>query len=201
MMFGRRDLGNADRLHAPNFIRALALGLGMACGHVLLPGMSEATEHSEMESVLTSVETLSRAKTQAESRVKLIKALLDDGDIPKAEYRKVVILYGDAQAGANAGIDRILFQLEAVGKLQEQERFNELATQTAKDVESFLVQSDLLIFGEYRSGAVEAGVSLAETLTNALMDIWKTLRGERNERHAKVIERIESLRWKAFDDV
>lgn len=201
MMLIRRDIGSSDRVFALRFIQALALIIGVACVQALLPRMSVAAEPTEMESVLTSVETLSRAKTQAESRVKLIKALLDDGEITKTDYRRILVLYSDAQAGANAGIDRMLFQLEALGEMQEQERFNDLASRTAEDVETFLVQSDLLVFGEDRSGAIAAGVSFAETLTNAFMDIWKTLRGERNARHAKVIERIESLRWKAFDDV
>ena len=200
-MLIRRAIGNSNRKPTLRFIQALVLTLVMACAQVLPPGTTAATEQTEWEGVLSSVETLSRAKAQAETRVKLIKALLDEDEITTTDYRRILVLYSDAQAGANAGIDRMLFQLEALGEMHEQERFNDMASRTSKDVETFLVQSDLLIFGEHRSGAIEAGVSFAETLTNAFVDVWKTLRGEKNARHAKVVERIESLRWKAFDDV
>ena len=156
---------------------------------------------SEKEVVFDSVEVLSRAKSQVENRIKLVRSLLEDGEIEAAELRKVQILYDDVRSDVNSGLDRLLVELETTGTYETVEPYARVAERVAQRVQEFIVMTDELILGEDRSGIAEAGLSLAESLMTALVDVWKTLRGERTERHTLLIQRIDSLKWSEFDDV
>ena len=147
-----------------------------------------------------SVEILSKAKTQAESRVKLVRALLEDKEIKDEEYRRIQSLYDDARAEVNSGLDRLLVELETTGSQGKEEPYDRLARRAADRTTEFLKISDKVIFGNDR-GLVESGVDLAGKLVDALVDVWKTLHGEKTQRHALLLKRIESLKWREFADV
>ncbi len=156
---------------------------------------------SGKEVVFDSVEVLSRAKSQAESRIKLARSLLEDGEIKAADLRNIQILYEDARSDVNSGLDRLIVELETTGAYDTAEPYAQVAERAAQHVQEFMKTSDELVFGEDRSGLAGAGLSLAETFVTALVDVWKTLRGERTERHSLLIQRIGSLKWSEFDDI
>ena len=60
-----------------------------------------------------SVETLSKAKSLVESRVKLVRSLHQEQRVNEEEYQKIQLLYDEARADVNAGLDRVLVELEA----------------------------------------------------------------------------------------
>ncbi len=154
-----------------------------------------------LEGAFDSIEVLSKARIQADSRVRLIKTMREDGDITQSENRHMVLLYDEARADVNSGIDRLVAELEARGKVSGEEPFEEVAGRAAKRVENFLAESDLLVFGEARSGMLEAGLSLSEAVIGAFVDVWKNLRGERTARHGKLVERLNGLKWQAFEEI
>lgn len=156
---------------------------------------------SEKEIVFDSVEVLSRVKSQAESRIKLARSLVEDGEIKATELRKIQILYDDTRSEVNSGLDRLLVELETTGAYESVEPYTRVAERAAQRAQEFIETSDALILGEDRSGIAEAGLSLAESLVTALVDVWKTLRGERTERHSLLIKRIGSLKWNEFDEI
>lgn len=85
----------------------------LLCVLTLTPAWSTAmANEKEKEMVLDSVETLSRAKSKAESRVKLARSLLEDGEITTADLRTLQSSYDDARTEVNAGLDRLLVELE-----------------------------------------------------------------------------------------
>jgi len=147
-----------------------------------------------------SVETLSKAKTLAESRVKLIRSLLEDGEIGDEQYRKIQILYDEARADVNAGLDRLLVELETTSSQGTIEPYDRVAQRAAERTAQFLKISDQVIFGKDR-GILELGMKLADSLIKAFVDIWKVLRGEKTERHTLLLQRIESLKWGEFSEV
>ena len=67
-----------------------------------------AKSKDDKDVLFASVEMLSETKSQAESRVKLVRALVADEEIGVAELRRVQVLYADARSSVNAGLDRLL---------------------------------------------------------------------------------------------
>lgn len=155
---------------------------------------------TENEIRFDSVEVLSKAKAQAESRVKFIRSLREDGEIEEKDLRKIQLLYSEVRADVNAGLDRVLVELEITGSKGATEPYDRVAARAAKRATDFLESSDEMILGDDR-GAVEAGIKLADSMTKAFVDIWKTLRGEKSERHEQLIRRIESLKWEQFSEI
>lgn len=158
-------------------------------------------QDSENVDVFDSVEVLSRAKTQAETRVKLAQSLVEDGEVGVEDLRKIQRLYDDARAEINGGLDRLLVELESTGTYESTEPFKAVAEKAVDRVAAFMVASDELILGEDRSGWADASIGLAGDLVGSMLEIWKTLRGERSVRHEALVKRIDSLKWDAFDDV
>ncbi|MBW1805453.1 MAG: hypothetical protein JRJ06_03625 [Deltaproteobacteria bacterium] len=154
-----------------------------------------------LKGIFDSIEMLSRAKLQAESRVKLIKTMREDEEITASDNRRMTTLYDEARAHVNSGIDRLLVELETTGKVDDDKSFEEIASRAAQQVEAFVTESDQLVFGEDRSGMVEAGLGLAGILVGAMVNVWKNLRGARKVRHSKLVKRIDDLRWPAFDEL
>ena len=155
----------------------------------------------ENVTVFDSVEILSREKARAESRVKLARSLHMDGELETSNLRKIQEQYDDARADVNAGLDRLLVELEATGSVESQEVYTRTAERAAQRVEAFLKLSDGLTLGKGRSGAVGVGLGLVGIVTKALVDMWKTLRSGQSERQALLIKRIDSLKWSQFDDI
>lgn len=156
---------------------------------------------NNLKGIFDSVEVLSRAKLQAESRVKLIKTMREDEEITASDNRRMATLYDEARAHVNSGIDRLLVELETMGKVDNDKSFETIASRTAQQVETFVTESDQLVFGEDRTGMVEAGLGLAGILVGAMVDVWKNLRGVRKVQHSKLVKRLDGLRWSAFDDL
>lgn len=151
--------------------------------------------------VRESVDFLSEAKSRAETRVKLARSLLADGGISKKDLRKLEIAYSDARAQVNAGLDRILVELEISRTGAELESYEIVANRAGEQILVFLDASDALILGDDKGSPIEAGLDAAKTFASAFVDIWKTFRGDKKERNAALIKRIESLKWAAFDEI
>jgi hypothetical protein len=151
--------------------------------------------------VLNGIEILSRAKSQAESRIKLVRSLVKDGEIDTVDLRRVRILYDDARSDVNAGLDRLLAELEAHGTYATAEPYTQVAERAAARMAELIKISDKLALGEDRGDPVEAGMKLVDTVVKAFVDVWKTLRGERTSRRSLFVQRLGSLRWSPFDDI
>jgi len=152
--------------------------------------------------IFDSVEVLSRAKSQAEGRVKYARLLMADGEIEGAELTDIQRLYDLARADVNAGIDRLLVELETTGSYESTEAYSRFAERAAERVAGFIRESDAITRADKRSGlAAAAGVNFAKELVTAFVDVWKTLRGERTERHSLLTQRIASLKWSEFDEI
>ena len=164
-------------------------------------GVIDMVTGNENDAVFDGVEVLSREKARAESRVKLARSLSADGDLAKTDFRKIQVQYDETRADVNAGLDRLLVELETTGSLESVESYTRLAERVAQRVETFLKSSDSLLFGDDRSGAVGAGLGLVGIVTKALVDMWKTLRSDHTDRHTLLIKRIDSLKWQQFDDI
>ncbi len=151
--------------------------------------------------LLASVEVLSETKSQAESRVKLVRSLLEDEEIDAAELRRLQLLYADSRSSVNAGLDRLLVELEIDRAAAPAESYAVTADRAAERVAAFIAASDALILGDDRGDPVTAVLDLVKSLPAALIDIWKTLRNDTSERRTRLIARIESLKWEPFDRV
>ena len=159
-----------------------------------------AEETSEQETLLASVEQLSRTKSLAESRVKLVRALVADSEKDEQDLTRMRVLYEDARANVNAGLDRLLVEMEGSARVESAESYRRAADIADEKAGTFLKESGTLILGEDRS-VVEAGVKAAGSVVSALVDIWKTLRGEKKGMRAAVTKRIETLKWSPFDEI
>jgi hypothetical protein len=153
-----------------------------------------------LEGILNSIEVLSRSKLQAESRAKLINSMHKDEEISASDHRRMATLYEGARADVNSGVDRLLVELEASDRIDSEDSFEKIASRAARQVETFVAESDLLVFGEDRSVILEGGLSLAGTIIGALVDVWKNIRGARTAWHTKLVERLDGLRWSAFEN-
>ncbi len=154
----------------------------------------------QKEALYQSVEILSEAKSRAESRVKLVRALVADGELGSEGLRSLQVAYADARARVNAGLDRLLVELETAKVQESAEPYREVASSAAQQIAVFLAACDKEILGDDR-GVLEAGLGAAGSISSALVDIWKTLRGEKTERHLALIRRIDSLRWDPFEGI
>ncbi len=191
--------------HTVVFVAGFAGVIFISAADLSIPGSTDywsgqAMAQDDLDPVFDSIEALSKAKLQAGNRVKLVKAMLKDGDISASDHRRIVALYDEARAEVNSGIDRLLVELDTKGTLDGEEPFERIASRAAKHVEEFVAESDRVVFGPDR-GTVEAGLNLAESLVNAFVDVWKTLRGERAMRHEKLVERLDALRWPTFGEI
>lgn len=147
-----------------------------------------------------SVETLSKAKSLAESRVKLVRSLYREKRVNDTEFQKIQLLYDEARADVNAGLDRVLVELETTGKKGNVEPYERVAKRAAEKTAEFLNSSDDIMFGKDR-GAVETSIKFMDSLVDAFVDIWKVLRGEKTERHKLLMQRMESLKWSDFSEI
>jgi hypothetical protein len=95
----------------------------------------------------------------------------------------------------------LLVELEANRSDPSAEPYARIAERASRRVQEFLVASDSLALGKERSGAVDAGVKVAGDVVKALVDVWKTLRGERIEDRQRLIQRVASLKWAPFDEI
>ena len=168
---------------------------------VLAWGPTMAANDAKQEILFDSVEILSQTKARAESRVKLLRSLQDDGEVKAEDMRRLRLLYDEARADVNAGLDRILVELESTGSNASVDPYPRVAERASKRAAEFLAESDTVIFGGDRGAAAEAGAKLADSLVTAFVDVWKTLRGERSARNEKLAERIGSLKWQSFDQI
>jgi hypothetical protein len=153
------------------------------------------------DAFLDTIETLSHAKSMAENRVRLLRALVEDGELMKSELRPIKNQYGVARANVNAAFDRILVALETTSRAQPTESFEELAQLAKERAQAFTASSDVVILGKDRSDVAAAAVEATSGLFGSLVDIWKTLRAEKKSQRGALITRVEALKWVAFDDV
>lgn len=166
-------------------------------------GLSPSEIRTDDDIKFDSVEILSKSKSWAESRVRMIRSLARDNEISKTELSRLELEYDAVRATVNSGIDRLLVELETTGESDSSEPFDRIAIQVSDQVEDFLIICDEMIFGGKRGvgTAIEAGAKVVDTVVNALMDIWKTLHGEKNERHAMLIKRLKGLKWQRFSKI
>ncbi len=158
-------------------------------------------DESSQQILLDSIETLSETKALAENRVKLLRALVADKELSADELRPIQGRYSDARARVNASFDRLLVELEVAGKTESAEPISKLANRAAEEMTGFIEASDAVILGDDRSGIGAAAIGAGPGFVGALVDVWKTLRGEKKQKHAALIGRIESLKWEPFDEI
>ena len=91
-----------------------------------------------------------------------------DGEMPPESLRNLRRLYDDARAEVNAGLDRLLVELEASRSQPDMEPYARLAEKSSLRVQQFLTESDRLSLGQERSGIVEAGVKAGGDLVKSL---------------------------------
>jgi len=159
-----------------------------------------AGNSDQQEILYDSVEILSQTKSRAESRVRLLRSLHKDGEVDSQQLNRLRILYNEARAEVNGGLDRLIVELESTGEKESSEPYARVAERAARYAAQFLSESDTAIFGDDR-GAIETGVKVADSLIGALVDVWKTIRGERVEQNRKLSQRIESFKWHNFDAI
>jgi hypothetical protein len=155
-----------------------------------------------------SIELLSETKSRAEDRIKIAGSMVSDGDLTTRELRELRIMYSDARAQVNAGLERLVVELEATKQGATPETFEMVATRAAEQIQLFLQQSDALL-DEDRAATEAAGLAKVagpaiegvKSIASALVDVWKTLRGEKKERRAALIKRVEGLKWAAFEEL
>jgi hypothetical protein len=160
-----------------------------------------ADDSKKQDSLFDSIEQISIAKSTSENRVRLLRALVDDSELTKAELRPIQIQYDEARARVNASFDRILVELETTSGKQPTASFEKLAQRASEEVGVFVEAADAVILGEDRSGAAAAAIGAGPGLFGSLVDIWKTLRGEKQTQRTALIARVEALKWDAFDAV
>jgi hypothetical protein len=161
--------------------------------------MGDNTE--QQDTLLDSIEQISMAKSTAENRVRLLRALANDGELTKVQLRQIQFHYSEARARVNASFDRILVELETTSD-ESFDSFEKLAKQASEEVNVFVEAADDVILGEDRSGTVAAAaIGAAAALFESLVVIWKRLRGESQAQRAALITRLEALKWDAFDAV
>jgi hypothetical protein len=148
------------------------------------------------EALYASVEVLSKTKSRAEDCVKLARSLATP-----AELLALQVLYSEARSNINASLDRLLIELQTVGaRAAVAESYERVAERAAEHAQRFLEASDDLIIGADMS-IVEAGIKAVSSLASALVDVWKTLRGEKKERFAHLTKRLESFKWEHFEQI
>jgi hypothetical protein len=161
--------------------------------------MGDNTE--QQDTLLDSIEQISMAKSTAENRVRLLRALANDGELTKVQLRQIQFHYSEARARVNASFDRILVELETTSD-ESFDSFEKLAKQASEEVNVFVEAADDVILGEDRSGTVAAAaIGAAAALFESLVVIWKRLRGESQAQRTALITRLEALKWDAFDAV
>ena len=130
----------------------------------------------------------------------MARGLAEDGDIGPTDLRRIQVLYDDARADVNAGLDRLLVELEVTGSYESADPFADVAERAESRVASFISETDEIIFGEDRSlGA--AGIGLVGDIAQAFVEVWKTFRGESVANHDKLVERIDALKWARYEDL
>lgn len=153
------------------------------------------------QALYASVEVLSKVKYLAEDRVKLARSLAEEGgEVAPAQLLALQVLYSDARSNINASLDRLLVEMQAEGASMVVESYERVAERAAEHANRFLDASDDVILGPDRS-LVDAGVKTIGSLASALVDVWKTLRGEKKERLKELVERLESFKWEPFEKV
>jgi hypothetical protein len=129
-----------------------------------------------------------------------LRSLHEDVEIDDKVYQGIRLLYDEARADVNAGLTRVLAELESTSSKGTVEQYDRVAQRAANRATDFIEASDNAIFGKDR-GLVDTGVKFVDSLAKALVEVWKVVRNEKAERHALLIQRITSLKWNEFLEI
>ncbi len=160
-----------------------------------------AADDTKEQVLLKSIQTLSETKLLTENRVKLLHTLSAEKEVSPADFRRLEASYGQARARVNASLDRLLVELEFLKRDATQVSIDDLAKRAGDEMSAFIEASDTVIFGEGRSGTGAAALGAAPGFIAAIIDVWKTLRGEKRTRQDALIKRIEAMKWIPFNAV
>ncbi len=165
---------------------------------------SPATAQTNADSghFLQNLATLSELRTQAESRVRLLKGLHADGEIDAKSLRRGQLLYEDARAAMNAWLDAVETGYDIASKGTPGDPVPEKLQLGTHRASEFLAYADKLILGESRGpDVVEAALSLVSKAVDAGVAVWKEIK-EGNKQHRKQIAvALDRTRWSAFESI
>lgn len=149
----------------------------------------------------TSIEMVVKQKIRAEGMVELLGESYKDGETPKKDYQKGKRLYIDARAAYNAWITKLQFELELNHTKGSSEEYDISLRDAAAKAENFITYADKLVFGDSSGaapGAYSAAIQLLDTFTRLGHSIWKEWRKSTKERRERLMNKLETLKWKSF---
>jgi hypothetical protein len=161
-----------------------------------------ATESNTSSDVfIQDIGKLSELRTQAESRVRLLRGLYQDGEIDAKAMRRGELLYEDARAAFNAWLDAMIAGFsEKAGGIPEA-TVSDLLQRGAKRNDAFITFADEKILGQTRGGGAEAAALIVAKVIDTGMNLWRELRASNDKRRHELISHLDDLHWKAFGDI
>lgn len=158
-----------------------------------------ATDEASTASLQESIEVLSKTKSDARTRVKLLRALAAEGDLSRAKLREQHLLYSNAQAAINASIDGILVVLVTRRQLPSPEAYERAARSASSRADVFLRSSESMILGEL--SITDVVVAVVPNIVTALVGLRNAVRGDAQRARAALIDQLKALKWADFDDI
>ena len=151
--------------------------------------------------VSKGIELVSKQKSIGEGLASLLEDSYRDKEINSKDYKKGKRLYIDAKGAFDGWLDRLQFQLEAGRSIESSEEYKASLQDAVTKAVKFTVYVDKLIFGEPRGPVAGVIVGLLEPLTNVGLEIWKEWKAANKHERERLIKKLESLKWKPFDQV
>lgn len=186
------------------FCAATAFGAGeaQAAADGKAPAMVSAQPKADNGNLLQNLATLSELRTQAESRVRLLKGLHAEGEIDAQSLRRAQLLYEDARAAMNAWLDAAETGYDIAHRGPPSDSVPEKLQLGARRAGDFLSYADKLILGESRgSNVVEAVVGLVSKVIDAGVTVWKDVRTSNDQRRKQIALDLDRTRWPAFESI
>ena len=179
----------------------LAFGLLILLAAPSYAGSTALGEQMDSATTLSSqIASLSELRTQAMTRVRLLRGLHDDGEIDDAVMRTNELQYEDARAAFNAWLDGLRSQLLVEGAKPSGAGLEDKLAKGAEHAQQFIADADTVILGEPR-GVVESAMDLASRVIEAGTTIVRELLAGQRERREQVVSALDDLRWPAFGSV
>ncbi|MCL4457357.1 MAG: hypothetical protein M1406_08175 [Nitrospirae bacterium] len=174
-----------NRRGIPFLSLIILLNVCLGCASVSIP-----------PEISDAIGTISEKKSLCEGMASKVKK---DFTRDTKEYQKTNTLYIEAKAAFDGWIDRLKFDLTADIDINNAATYKESLNKASEKGDIFLKYVDSLTSEKTKS--IVAVTSILPSLTDAGIKIWENYRIAAKEKREEIKKGLDSLKWKAFDEI
>ena len=148
------------------------------------------------------IQTAAQMKTRAEQSAADLKKAYGEKKVSEEDYTKVRSLYVDAQGAIDGWVTALQTEVEQGRDPRKSDKYSQSLQEAAGQAEIFIANArSLLVKSGVRTGGTSIIGDLLKVLGDLGVQVWKEYQSEKQKQKEALVKRLESLKWKPFDDI